>query len=253
MISAPRAETRMKAAVIDRLLSAGHVCGDSVLISEMTVANWTRRADIVLANGKLWAFEIKSEADRLARLPGQVSTFAAHFEKLVVVVAARFEEQAKELLPDGVGLWVEEEPGLLKERIRPKVLPLKVNEAMSLMTATDLRKFLTCSGVKQIKDASRASLEEIARGFPVADIANAARGAVKRRYRRSHDAFIEHQARVGTFSAIEALRRFGHRSAAQPDNDVPSYDLPKVDVPADHPLLFNAPAGAVLKRRRLKP
>jgi hypothetical protein len=250
MISASRAETRMKAAVIDRLLGAGHVDADSVLISEMTVANWTRRADIVLANGKLWAFEIKSESDRLTRLPGQVSTFTTHFEKLVVVVAARFEEQARQMVPDGVGLWIEEEPGCLKERIRPKVLPLKMDAALSLMTATELRRFLICNGVKQIKDASRVALEDIARGFPVADIANAARDAVKRRYRRSHDAFIEHQALVGTFEAIQTLRRFGRKTVLRTDDDVPPYELPEVKLADDHPLLLDAPAGRVLKRRR---
>lgn len=250
MISASRAETRMKAAVIDRLLHAGHVDADSVLISEMTVANWTRRADIVLANGKLWAFEIKSETDRLVRLPGQLSTFAAHFEKLVIVVAARFEEQAKQMVPDGIGLWVEEEPGRLKQRIAPKVLPLKMDAALSLMTATELRRFLACNGVKQIKDAGRVALEDIARDFPVTDLANAARDAVKRRYRRSHEAFLERQARVGTFDAMQALRRFDRKTMEPALDDGSPYELPDVKLADDHPLLFNAPAGRVLKRRR---
>ncbi|RXG93019.1 sce7726 family protein [Bradyrhizobium zhanjiangense] len=249
MVGAPRAETRIKAAVIDRLLDGRYVDANSVLISEMTVANWTRRADIVLANGKLWGFEIKSEVDRLSRLPGQLATFATHFEKLVVVVAARFEEQAKKLIPDGVGLWVEEEPGQLKERIRPKVMPLKTDPALSLMTATDLRSFLACNGVKQIKDAPRAALENIARGFPVADLANAARDAVKRRYRRSHQVFVEQQARVGTFDAVQALRRFNRTTVASTDH-VPQFDLPELDLAEDHPLLVQAPAGRVLKRRR---
>ncbi|WP_456683064.1 sce7726 family protein [Bradyrhizobium sp. USDA 3311] len=239
----------MKAAVIDRLLDGRHVDANSVLISEMTVANWTRRADIVLANGKLWAFEIKSEVDRLSRLPGQLATFATHFEKLVVVVAARFEEQAKKLVPDGVGLWVEEEPGQLKERIRPKVMPLKTDPALSLMTATDLRCFLACNGVKQIKDAPRAALEGIARDFPVTDLANAARDAVKRRYRCSHQIFIEKQARVGTFDAVHALRRFDRKTVASTD-DAPQYELPEVELAEGHPLLVEAPAGRVLKRRR---
>lgn len=249
MITASRAETRMKAAVIDRLLHAGHVDSDSVLISEMTVANWTRRADIVLANGKLWAFEIKSEVDRLSRLPGQLATFATHFEKLVIVVAARFEERTKKLIPDGVGLWVEEAPGQLKERIRPKIMQLKTDPALSLMTAVDLRNFLACNGVKQIKDAPRSALEDIARDFPVADLANAARDAVKRRYRCSHQVFIEKQARVGTFDAVRALSRF-HRKTVASTDDVPQYELPDVELVDGHPLLVEAPAGRVLKRRR---
>lgn len=251
MISVPRAETRLKAAVIDRLLGAGHVDADSVLISEMTVANWTRRADIVLANGKLWAFEIKSEVDRLVRLPGQLAAFSAHFEKLVVVVAARFEERAKAMMPDGVGLWVEEEPGQLKQRVAPKVLTLKMDASLSLMTAAELRRFAACNGVKQIKDAPRAALEEIARGFPVSDIANAARNAVKCRYRRSHQTFIEQRIHVGTLEAMQALRRFDRKTTVSLDDTDLDYVLPDVELPDHHPSLYSAPAGRVLKRRLL--
>jgi hypothetical protein len=249
MVSAVQAEKRMKAAVIDRLLEGQRVDDDSVLISEMTVANWTRRADIVLANGRLWAFEIKSEADRLVRLPGQVNTFAAHFEKLTIVVAPRFEAQVREMLPDGVGLWVEESDGCLKERVRSRALPLKLDAALSLMTAADLRGFLSCNGVRCIKAAPRAILEEMAHEFPVVDLANAAREAVKRRFRRSHRAFVERRASVGTLAAIDALRRFDQKKAKQNDAVLPLFPLPELELASDHPLLFQAPAGRVLKRR----
>lgn len=243
------AETRMKAAVIDRLLSGGHVTDDAVLISEMTVANWTRRADIVLANGKLCAFELKSETDNLSRLSGQLATFASQFEKLIVVVAARFEKHARPMLPEGVGLWVEGEEGIFKERVRPKALPLSKEAAISLMTATDLRSLLACNGVRDIKDAYRQRLEEIVLAFPATDIVSAARNAVKRRYRRSHRAFLDQRAHVGTLGAMQSLRRFSSRGTIEVEAPELNFPLPEVKLSDDHPLLLRAPAGLVLKRK----
>jgi hypothetical protein len=216
MISTARAETRMKAVVIDRLFSAGQLDADSVLISEMMVANWTRRADIVLANGKLCAFELKSEADRLTRLSGQLEAFSYHFEKFVVVVAARFEEQARALLGPGVGLWIMEQDSSIKERIRPKAMTLAKEAAIALMTAAELRRLLSCNGCSGLKDAPRQRLESLALGFPASDLANAARDAVKRRHRQRHTAFVQKRNAVGTISAMPTLRRFAKRSSPAP-------------------------------------
>jgi hypothetical protein len=243
------AETRLKAAVIDRLFDAAHVDADSVLISEMAIANWTRRADIVLANGRLWAFELKSEVDSLTRLPGQLEAFSYHFEKLVVVVAARFEVQASKMLPDGVGLWVEDRPGQLKERVRPKILPLAKEAAIQLMTASELRRLLSCNGMSGLKSTPRLELEKLAFGLPERDIANAARAAVKQRFRSRHAAFVKKRDGVGTLSAIHVLRRYANKSGQVPEPSLP-IDLPAVMLASDHPLLVQAPAGPVLRRAR---
>jgi hypothetical protein len=241
------AEARMKAAVIDRLFSGSLVNADSVLVSEMAIANWTRRADIVLANGKLWAFELKSESDSLARLPGQLEAFSYYFERLVVVVAARFERSARAMLTDGVGLWVEEQDGILKERVRSKILPLAKDAAISLMTATELRRLLSCNGVPRLKEAPRQKLESVAMGLPALDLANAARDAVKRRHRSRHLAFVDQRHIVGTMHALGALRR--QTTRLPPTQGMAGQSpLPQVEIPLDHPQLLHAPAGPVLRR-----
>ena len=135
-----RGEVRLKAAIIDRLFDRAHIDDDAVLISEMTVANWSRRADVVLANGSLWAFEVKSELDSLTRLPGQLDAFTTHFEKVCVVCAPRFETGARALLPEGVGLWVAEDDGTLRERVRPRYTRLTKMAAVGLMKANELRR-----------------------------------------------------------------------------------------------------------------
>ncbi|MGE0750378.1 MAG: sce7726 family protein [Variibacter sp.] len=249
MTTTARPETRLKAAVIDRLFEASHVDSDSVLVSEMVVDNWSRRADLVLANGKLWAFEIKSESDKLARLPGQLASFAYHFEKFVVVVAARFEEPVRKMIPEGVGLWVEERPGVLVERVRPRTMAMAKEASIALMTAVELRSLLACNGVANLKDVPRLRLEELARDLPISDLANAARNAIKRRHRKRHADFVKRRAAVDTCRAMRTLRKFGKRNVESTMEEPYVIALPPVHIAEDHPLFVRAPAGAVLKRR----
>lgn len=248
-----RSEVELKAAVIDRLLAASHVDDDAVLISEMTVANWSRRADVVLANGKLWAFEIKSEADSLTRLPGQAATFRTYFEKFVIVAAARFETAIAAMNLDGVGIWIAEADGSLKQRVAPRQTLLAPETYISLMTASELRRLLIANGVRCPADAPRVRLEDMATALSTRDLAAAARDAVKCRHRPRHREFMAHKDRLGTLGAMWTLRRV---SAPQPlpakRATPPICLLPEVAISADNPNLVYAPAGPVLRRQLAK-
>lgn len=245
-----RPESRLKAAVIDRLYAGAHVDDDAVVISEMVVDNWSRRADVVLANGKLWGFEIKSEQDTLDRLPGQVEVFARSFEKLTVVTVARFEPQVRAMIPDGVGLWIEEPDGSLKERVRSRVASLSREAAITLMTATELRHLLACNGMSRTSAIPRAELVRLATYLPISDLSAAARDAVKRRHRARHHQFAHHRATEGTAQALSKLARPSVSRRDLVHETVATAALP-YEVPAAHPALIQAPAGPVL--RRLKP
>jgi hypothetical protein len=214
----------------------------------MVVANWSRRADIVLANGKLCAFEIKSESDSLCRLPGQIDAFSRHFEKLIVVVAGRFEEAVRTMIPEGVGLWVEDAEGQLKERLRARTLPLAKEAAITLMTAAELRRLLICNGAAAARSLPRQELCQLALGLPASDLASAARDAIKRRYRCRHERFLVKRGSSGSsLSAMGALRRQDRVKYEELlQTPEPLLTLPQIS--GDHPLLVYAPAGPVLKR-----
>lgn len=253
VLSQAKPEARLKSAVIDRLADSGALANDSVLISELTVGNWTRRTDIVLANGSLWGFELKSESDSLTRLAGQVETFSNYFEKLIVVVAARFEEKAQKLLEESsaknVGLWVESNQKI-KERIRPVLQPLKSQAAIDLMTVVELRRVLSQNGVRISGACRRAELVETALELPAAVLAAAARFAIKNRFRGVFDGFMVARESTDTLSALHTLRRSSNAHVAPPEvqrMNAPRRALPSV--PMGHPQLFNAPAGPVLARR----
>lgn len=243
-----RGEVRLKAAIIDRLFDRAHIDDDAVLISEMTVANWSRRADVVLANGCLWAFEVKSELDSLSRLPGQLDTFTTHFEKVCVVCAPRFEVGARALLPEGVGLWVVEDDGILRERVRPRYTRLTKTAAVGLMKVNELRALLSCNGFKGVADVPRSRLVELAMQLPTDGLANAARDAVKRRHRSRHNVFVKHREKLGTMDSMWMLKRGDPPSIAQAQTVDTQADILPVAIPNAHPLLVHAPGGPVLKR-----
>jgi hypothetical protein len=244
-----RPEVRLKAAVIDRLYEKALVDADSVLISEMVVDNWSHRADVVLANGRLWGFELKSASDNLARLPSQIEAFNRTFEKFTVVVAERFETAVRPLLPEGVGLWVQASDGELKERIRPRISILSKAAALSLMTASEIRALLACNGCTGIGNMNRQQLEAKAAGLPTADLSSAARDAVKRKHRKKHQNFQLTRPKVGTAAALHALHSYrGARAAIMPPvNDTPRLQGPIEEI-LNHPAIKIAPAGPVLKR-----
>lgn len=252
VLSQAKPEARLKSAVIDRLADSGALANDSVLISELTVGNWTRRTDIVLANGSLWGFELKSESDSLVRLAGQVETFSNYFEKLIVVVASRYEDKAQKLLEESratnVGLWVENGQKI-KERIRPTYQALEPLRAIELMTVIELRRMLIRNGRKVTDPCRRAELVEQAMEFSVETLATAARSAIKDRFRGVFDGFMAAREESGTLNALHSLRRSSTSTSesAAPAPAPLRHALPCV--PTRHPQLVNAPAGPVLARR----
>jgi len=102
-------EGDIKAAVIDRLFASAAL-SDAVLINEMVIANWSRRADLVVANGKLHAFEIKSDFDSLRRLQGQVETYLSRFDKVTVVCTPKFAQLVRDCTESRVEKYLTRSP-----------------------------------------------------------------------------------------------------------------------------------------------
>jgi hypothetical protein len=70
-----------------------HSDGD-VLVGEMCFLGKARRADLVHANGKLSAYEIKSEADTLSRWPGQEEAYLKVFDHVWLCCHTKHIEKA---------------------------------------------------------------------------------------------------------------------------------------------------------------
>ena len=82
-----------------------HEPGD-VFIEELCFIDKARRADLVHANGKLSAFEIKSHADTLTRWAGQQEAYLACFDEVWLCCHSRHLVKALELSAANVGILI---------------------------------------------------------------------------------------------------------------------------------------------------
>ena len=75
---------------------------DTLIINELTCDG--ARADVVVVNGELSGYEIKSDRDTLDRLANQQSVYSRVFDRVILVVGSRHIDKARSLIPDWWGL-----------------------------------------------------------------------------------------------------------------------------------------------------
>jgi hypothetical protein len=208
-------EPQIKAAVIDALFKHGMVDADTVIVSEMPLASWSRRADLVVANGKLLAFEIKSDADRTHRLAAQIDAYWSAMEGATVITGPRHVESALKSMPAHVGIFVALPGESLRIELarKPHIRPLIAEAAIRLMLAQDLARVLRKQGALGTA-LDRHSLEKAARALPVSVLRAAALEAVKRRYRSTYQAFLRCREDKPTIEALPLLRKETWRSVS---------------------------------------
>ncbi|MGH6736881.1 MAG: sce7726 family protein [Methyloceanibacter sp.] len=203
-------EVGIKAALIDDLFETGAVDDASVIVNEMLVPGWRRRADLVHANGQLVAYEIKSEADSLARLPGQIDSFTRWFEGVAVVVAPKHVQNVLASIEDGVGVFTAsvEEGAVSIRRVRPiRLASLGREAALRHMSTADLGRVAKSQGLTSRACGHRQTLEVIVSELPLASLRIAAIEAIKRRHSRTYDRFLSARSCVGTSIAMASLRK----------------------------------------------
>lgn len=140
-------ELQIKALLQAKLASSQHGQG-AAFVSELFIDDFSRRADLVMANGKLSAFEIKSEKDTLERLDGQLATYMRLFEQVTVVCAERHKAGVEERVPDGVGVWVLTADGIIKIQRRAKTYKQTSHQSwLSFLPVDEIRNLLATQGI----------------------------------------------------------------------------------------------------------
>jgi hypothetical protein len=95
---------------IRRALKRAFVDADSPtywpVIDEFWVPVRNVRADVVLIDGQLHAYEIKSCRDTLKRLPRQIEAYSTIFDTCTVVLAEKHYDQGVKILPSWWGVKV---------------------------------------------------------------------------------------------------------------------------------------------------
>lgn len=113
-------EAEIKAAVARELAASSP---GALTLFEVGLCQHQARADIVsLSQECLHAIEVKSEADTLRRLPGQVRLYSQVADRCTLVVAEKHAEKAEALVPSWWGLWVSWGP-ILEERRGARINP----------------------------------------------------------------------------------------------------------------------------------
>lgn len=260
-------ERSIKAAVIDRLLTTGAL-DDAVLINEMVYANWSRRADLAVANGHLHAFEIKSDLDSLRRLEGQIAIYLERFDKLTVVIAPKYLSSVLEMAPPQVAVWCasEEDSGVKIKVVRAgRMEKVKSRDVLiDYLLRDELYCFLSSHGVHVRQSDSRSQLVNLAIMQPIKKLRAYVLHALKGRYKESFNAFITLRKDITSPDDLIALRKVKDAEAELPQNSAPvtragsqpqrvplvlSILFPSGDIPAEIPTCISV-RNRVPKRRR---
>lgn len=86
------------------------------IVEEFGIGNGDVRVDLVAIDEWLHGYEIKSDADTLARLPTQARRYSQALDRVTLVVGERHHSKAKRMVPDwwGVMTAVPIRPGLVR-------------------------------------------------------------------------------------------------------------------------------------------
>jgi hypothetical protein len=79
---------------------------DAIILDELGIGHGIARIDIAVVNGHLLGFEIKSNRDKLSRLPIQVPRYNAVFDRITLVIGAKHLNQSLLIVPHWWGIQV---------------------------------------------------------------------------------------------------------------------------------------------------
>lgn len=111
---------------------------DTLVLDEFGVRHGASRVDVVVVNGFLHGYEIKSDTDTLARLPSQIATYNEVFDRVTLVVGSKHAEKASFEIPDWWGIRVATEGArggisfnvTRKAKKNPRINPVAVAELL---------------------------------------------------------------------------------------------------------------------------
>lgn len=141
---------------------------DTRIISEFGICDGFSRADIAVVDRKeLCGYEIKSDADDLARLPFQVDFYGKTFDKAAIVVGSQYINDISKNVPDWWGIYYAERKDdgrvAIKEvRAGAKNRHVDTMALLELLWRDELYALLKQHGVKGIAGKNRRILRGMA-------------------------------------------------------------------------------------------
>jgi hypothetical protein len=162
---------------------------DTEIVNELKICGGRSRVDVAVVNGHLGAFEIKSAADRLDRLPSQMAAYSCVFDRLTLVCADGHLHDAVQMLPDHWGV-IRAEEGRGRLRLR-ELRPSSPHEGIDdwsraqLLWRHEMLDLLTAHGIdSDLRRVPRRKLIDlIVDTVPAAELARSVRDALRFRVR----------------------------------------------------------------------
>lgn len=152
--------------LIDKIVkqNEGH---DYRIIPEMVVCDGLSRVDIAVANGNLYGYEIKSDADTLDRLPLQQEFYNKTFDKVFIVVGTKYQSVIENFIPDWWGVYVayydKKQNVILKLKKRGrKNKSVSAESLLELLWREEIETLLKSHGFKGLSGKNRRILRHMA-------------------------------------------------------------------------------------------
>lgn len=92
----------LKSQLVD--INKRHANSEALILDEMGLCQGVVRADVVVVNGSLHGFEIKSAQDTLKRLPEQARIYNQVFDKVAIVAPENHLKKIENIVPGWWGL-----------------------------------------------------------------------------------------------------------------------------------------------------
>ncbi len=140
---------------------------DARIIPECGICGGFSRADIAVAGKELCGYEIKSDADDLARLPFQVDFYGKTFDKAAIVVGKQYIDNISKNVPWWWGIYYAarcEDGRVIIYEVRAGEQNRHVDTMalLELLWRDELYALLKQNGVKGISGKNRRILRQMA-------------------------------------------------------------------------------------------
>lgn len=99
-------EDQIRAALIRSLTTGAHT--DELLVQELGLLQGSSRVDVAVVNGCVHGYEIKSDADTLERLAGQIDAYSRVLHFVTLVVTKKHASAARPRVPRWWGIAIAE-------------------------------------------------------------------------------------------------------------------------------------------------
>lgn len=184
-------EAEIKSSVINYLIDQNFLNSDASIVSEFNVGDFSRRVDLALIRpNRMMAFEIKSEADSLIRLKGQINKYLEYFDKVTVVVAPKYVSKVIEATPLNVAVW-EIDGALIRVKRKGRIVPINdKTKLIEMMGVGELASLVRELGLP-LENRYRQTLEKVLLRASVSTLKNAVLKSIFSKNQKKNRAFLE--------------------------------------------------------------